>query len=202
MTTTFESRFQPLVQDVHSLLFTHELRRQDQQIRVPMLPGQLRYLLIPCQGRPHLGEAVRRVRHAQSCTTRQDSALHVATTHGLGNRLSIIGIVIRRVELLRPHIDRLVAELLQLVYQPILEVEPDMIRADIDLLRQSSVSPSRSQQSVSRPGDPPLYSSACSLQPQYRTPSISYRKSRPPCCAHAPSSTPRARHSHSLTRRR
>src|SRR6267143_6698747 len=48
MPTAFESGFQQLVQDIDPLLLTHKLRRQDEQVRVPMLARQLRYLLVPC----------------------------------------------------------------------------------------------------------------------------------------------------------
>src|SRR5439155_8589098 len=37
MPPTLERRLEPLVQDVHTLLLTHKLRRQHEHIRIPML---------------------------------------------------------------------------------------------------------------------------------------------------------------------
>src|SRR5258706_7031564 len=84
-----------------------------------MLARQLRYLLVPCQRRAHVGEAVGGVRHAQTCTTSEHSALHFPAAHGLRDRLGIVRIVVRGVQLLRPHVDRLVAELLELVHEAV-----------------------------------------------------------------------------------
>src|SRR6266545_757772 len=86
MAATFEPSFQPLVQDVDPLLLT------------------------PCQRRPYSGEAVGRIRHAQTCTTSEHSALHFSTADGARDGLGIVGIVVRRVELLRPDVDWLVPE--------------------------------------------------------------------------------------------
>src|SRR6266516_261305 len=146
----------------------------------------------------------------------EHAALHFARADRLGDRLGIVGIVVRRIQLLWPDIDRFVAEPLQLVDKPIFQVEADMIGANVDFFshtrpsspvprprfKQSFVSPWLSQQSVSRPTGPQLCSSACSPHWQCRTPSESYRKSRPLFCARGPASSPRARHSRSLTRRR
>src|SRR6266576_3922232 len=202
MAPAFERGIEPLVQDVDPLLFAHKLRRQHEDVRIPMLARQLGYLLIPCQRRTHVGETVGRVRHAQTCTTSKHPALHFSTTHRLGHRLGVVRIVVRRVESFWPNIDRLIAELLELVHEAVLEFEPHVIRADENALRQSSVSPWLSQQSVSPPTGPPLCSSACSPRRQYRTPSESCRRSLQPCCARAPSSSPRARHSRSRARPR
>src|SRR5213592_339442 len=137
----FERGIQPFVQDVDSLLFTHKLRRQHQDVRIPMLARQLSYLLIPCQRRTHVGIAVGRVRHAQTCTTSEHPPLHFSTTHSLGDRLGIVGIVVRRVELFGAHVDGLVPKLLELVYQPVLEVEPDVVGSNKDLLSHRSFPP-------------------------------------------------------------
>src|SRR5437762_3394885 len=167
MPAAVEASLQPLMQNAYALLFSDELRRQHQQVGVPMLTRQLRYLLVPCQRRTHVGETVGRVRHAQTCTTSEHPPLHFSTTHRLGHRLGVVGIVVRRVEVFRANIDRLIAELLELVHEAVLEFEPHVIRADENALRQSSVSPWLSQQSVSPPAGPPLCSSACSPRQQY-----------------------------------
>ena len=67
-------------------------------------------------------------------------------------------------------VDRLVTQLLELVHEPILELEPDMVRADEDLFRQSFASPWQSPQSFAPPGDPPHGRTACSPRPRCRTP--------------------------------
>src|SRR5258705_7040473 len=134
MPSPFKRRVQPAMQDIDPLLFTHKLRRQHQDVRIPMLARQLGYLLIPCQRRTHVGVAVGRVRHAQTCTTSEHSALHFARTYRTRDRLGIVGIVVGRVELLGPNIDGLVPELLQLIHKPVLEVEPDVIGSYVDLL--------------------------------------------------------------------
>src|SRR5258705_2240680 len=141
MPATLEIRFQPLVQDVDSLLFTHELRRQHQDVRIPMLGLQLGYLLIPCQRRTHVREAVGRVRHAQTCTTSEHSALHFARAYRTRDRLGIVRIVVRRIQLLGSDVDRLVSEFLQLVDKPVLEIEPHMIRPHVNLLSHRSFPP-------------------------------------------------------------
>src|SRR6266481_6871534 len=87
MAPAFEPGLQPLVQDIDPLLLTHELRRQHQDVRIPMRPGQLRYLLVPCQRRTHVGVAVGCVRHAQTCTTSEHSALRFARTYRTRDRL-------------------------------------------------------------------------------------------------------------------
>src|SRR6266571_532088 len=166
---TLEVRFHPFVQDTDTLFFRDELSRQHKEVRIPMLARQLGYLLIPCQRRPYSGEAVGCIRHAQSCTTSEHSALHFPAADGLRHRLRVVGIVVRRIELPGPHVDRLVPELLQLVHQPVLEVEPHMIGADVDLLRQSFVSLWQSPRSFAQPAGPPPYSSACAPRPRCRT---------------------------------
>src|SRR6266568_4182923 len=135
---TLEVRFQPFVQDTDTLFFRDELSRQHKEVRIPMLARQLGYLLIPCQRRPYSGEAVGCIRHAQSCTTSEHSALHFPAAHRLRHRLGIVGIVVGRIELLRPHVDRFVPELFQLVYQPVLEIEAYMVCTHIDLFRHWS----------------------------------------------------------------
>src|SRR6266850_3570914 len=138
---TLEIRIQPLVQDVDALLFAHELRRQHKDVRIPMLARQLGYLLIPCQRRTHVGEAVGRVRHAQTCTTSEHSALHFARAYRTRDRLGIVRIIVRRVELLGPDVDGLVTKLLQLVDESVLETEPDVVGTDINLLSHRSFPP-------------------------------------------------------------
>src|SRR6266850_7377062 len=98
-----------------------------------MLARQLRYLLVPCQCRPYLGEPVGCIRHAQTCTTREHATLHLAAAHGLRHRLGIVGIIVGWVQFLWSHVDRLIAELLELVDKAILQVEPTMVGAPIDL---------------------------------------------------------------------
>src|SRR6266478_2330779 len=103
-----------------------------------MLARQLRYLLIPCQRRTHAGVAVGCIRHAQTCTTSEHSPLHFSTTDSLGDGLGVVRIVVRRIQLLGPHVDRLVAELLELVYQAVLEIEADVVGTHKDLLSHGS----------------------------------------------------------------
>src|SRR6266487_4599486 len=138
MTPTLKGRLQPLMQNTHALFLTDELRWQNYQIRVPVLARQFRYLLIPCQRRPYSGEAVCCIRHAQSCTTSEHSALHFPAAHRLRHRLRVVGVIVRRIQLLRPDINRLIPELLQLIDEPILQIEPDMIGSNIDLLSHGS----------------------------------------------------------------
>src|SRR6267142_2004010 len=138
---TLEIRIQPFVQDVDPLLFAHKLRRQHEDVRIPMLARQLRYLLIPCQRRTHAGVAVGCIRHAQTCTTSEHPPLHFSTTHSLGDGLGVVRIVVRRIQLLGPHVDRLVTKLLELVNEPVLEIEPHVVRTHKDLLSHRSFPP-------------------------------------------------------------
>src|SRR6266516_5588007 len=71
----------------------------------------------------------------------EHAALHFARAHRTRDRLGIVGIVVRRIQLLGPHIDRLVPELFQLVHEPILQIEPDVVRAYEDLLSHRSLNP-------------------------------------------------------------
>src|SRR5690349_20932860 len=138
MPATFKSSLQPLVQDANPLLLCHELCREHQEIRIAMLARQLRDLLVPCQRRSYLGEAVGCIRHAQSRTTREHSPLHFPAAHRLGDRLGIVRIVVRRIELLGTHIDRLVTHLFELGNEPVLEIKPDVVGSQIDLLTHRS----------------------------------------------------------------
>src|SRR5881394_74315 len=152
MPAAVEASLQPLMQNAYALLFSDELRRQHQQVGVPMLTRQLRYLLVPCQRRPYSREPVGCIRHAQSCTACEHSALHLPAADSLRHGFRIVRIVVRRVESFWPNIDRLIAELLELVHETVLQFEPHVIRADENALRQSSVSPWQSPQSAAPPG--------------------------------------------------
>src|SRR5439155_5090605 len=102
-------------------------------------------------------------------------------------------IVVARVERFGADVNGLVAELLQIRDELLLQLEARMIRPDIDLLRQSSASPSQSPRCAAPPTGRRRDSWESPLPRQSRTRAGSCRKSPPPCCARAPSSTRSAR---------
>src|SRR3990172_7606787 len=119
-----ESGLKPAVQDLHPFLLTHEAGRQDEHIRVVVLARQLGDLGTPDDRRAHARVPVGHVCHAETGPARQDGPLHDATTHGFSRGPRVIGVVVRRVDGLRPHVHRLAPHPLPLRDGPPLWPEP------------------------------------------------------------------------------